>query len=124
VPIFCVTGDEVIESDLEAGLAPANWAFLPTADRLRPHRLDDEQRDFAGALAEALAPVNWDDGRALHEAFKRRTAASGIDERQATNAVYDVLLESRFCVPVGWLLNGLDRDAVLGRLKAVDRRVE
>ncbi len=117
VPRFCVTGNEIIESDPEAGVAPANWAFMPAPTLpARVAALDPEEREFARALAEALRPVDWDDGRALHIAFKRRVAASAIDERKAANVVYDLLLQSRFCVPAGWLLNGLEREMVLDRL--------
>jgi Amidohydrolase family len=117
VPRFCVMGDEVIESDLEAGVGRANWAFMPASTvPAGAVALDGEAREFARALSEALQPIDWEDGRALHAAFKRRVVASGTDERKAANTVYDLLLESRFCVPVGWLLNGFQREMALERL--------
>jgi dihydroorotase len=116
VPRFCITGEEVVDCDLHAGLAPTNWTFMPSAAPPPPARLDPEDREFVRALAETLAPVDWGDGHALHEAFKRRVGVSGIAERKATNAVYTLLLENPVCVPVGWLLNGFDRGMVLERL--------
>ena len=78
--------------------------------------LDGEQREFVRALASDYGKSNWGDGRGLHNTFKGRVTALGIDERKASDAVYDLLLESRFCVPVGWLLNGLEKDDTLHRL--------
>jgi dihydroorotase len=118
VPTHCVMDGELIECDFEAGLAQENWSFMPARDDVARNAkaLDDEQRDFAHALASDYADANWGRGRDLHSAFKERVETTGIDTRQASNAVYDLLLESRFCVPVGWLLTVLDKDDSLHRL--------
>jgi len=120
VPSFCVVGGEVIETDMEAGQAQKNWAFLPSLEELPAcaENLDDEQREFARALAQDYEKADWNNGWDLQGRFKSRVAASGIDERKATNAVYDLLMESRFCVPVGWLLYDMnEKDATVARLR-------
>ena len=116
---WCVMDGEVIQSDMEVGLAQENWSLMPVLDELPPNAgaLDGEKWKLAKALAGNAEEANWEDGRELHAQFKRSVADTGIDERHAANAVYDLLLESRLCVPGGWLLNGLDRDAVLNRLR-------
>ena len=118
-PSFCVMDGEVIEADFEAGLAQENWSLMPSLEELPPNAagLDREQREFARTLAAACEDADWGDGRELHTRFKRSVADVGIEERKASNAVYDLILESPFCVPVGWLLDGLERAAVLHRLQ-------
>ena len=118
-PSFCVMDGEVIEADFEAGLVQENWSLMPSLEELPPKAagLDREQREFARTLAAACEDADWGDGRELHTRFKRSVADVGIEERKASNAVYDLILESPFCVPVGWLLNGLEREAVLHRLQ-------
>jgi len=118
VPTHCVMDGELIECDFEAGIAQENWSFMPAQDDIarNAQALDGEQRDFAHALASDYEKANWAEGRDLHGTFKGRVEASGIDERKASDAVYDLLLESRFCVPVGWLLNGLEKEDALHRL--------
>ena len=118
VPSHCVMDGELIECDMEAGTVQENWSFMPAQDDIARNAaaLDGEQREFARALASDFQSANWDDGKGLHNVFKGRVGAYGIDERKASDAVYDLLLESRFCVPVGWLLNGLEKDETLHRL--------
>ncbi len=118
VPTHCVMDGELIECDFEAGIAQENWSFMPAQDDVarNAQALDGEQREFAHALASDYERASWADGRDLHGTFKGRVEASGIDERKASDAVYDLLLESRFCVPVGWLLNGLEKEDTLHRL--------
>jgi dihydroorotase len=119
-PQFCVMDGEVIESDFEAGIVQENWSFMPAMEDIAPNAgaLDGEQREFAHALADDYKNVNWNDGRGLHSIFKQRIESTGIDARRASDAVYDLLLESRFCVPMGWMLNGLEKDETLRRLTA------
>ncbi len=117
-PQFCVMDGEVIESDFEAGVVQENWSFMPAMEDVAPNAgaLDGEQREFARALADDYKSANWDYAKDLHSIFKQRVQSVGIDERRASDAVYDLLLESRFCVPVGWMLNGLEKDETLRRL--------
>ena len=119
-PQFCVMDGEVIESDFEAGIVQENWSFMPAMEDIAPNAgaLDGEQREFAHALADDYKNANWNDGRGLHSIFKQRVESAGIDARRASDAVYDLLLESRFCVPMGWMLNGLEKDETLRRLTA------
>ena len=119
VPTLCVMDGEVIESDFGAGLGEENWSFMPSLDERPPAsgNLDEEQREFVRALAVSLEDADWNDCRALHARFRRHVADSGINERKAANAIYDLFLRSRFCVPIGWLLNGFDRELTLTRMK-------
>jgi dihydroorotase len=124
VPLFCVADGEVIPCDFEAGLAQENWSYMPwEEDGPAPNAagLDPEQREFLGGLAAACQKTAWGDPRVLHRAFQEQVRASGVDSRKAADAVYHTLLQSRFCVPVGWLLNSLEREAVLRQLQGVVR---
>jgi hypothetical protein len=50
--------------------------------------------------------------------YKQTLGDVGIDHRKAANTVYDLLLESRFSTPPGWLMSAMDREAVLHRLRS------
>ncbi len=121
VPSFCVMDGEVIESDFGPSIEQANWSFMPLgADddlTMLEGRLDDEQREFAHGLARDFADMRWDEGHELHKAFKRRVAAMGVDEIHAVDGVFDLFMENRFLVPVGWLLKTFDKETAVHRLE-------
>ena len=119
VPSFCVMDGEVIESDLDEGQAMENWHYAPNLEELPPkaRTLDAEQREFIRHLAQDLQDADWSDGRDLHWRFRHQVQTCGIDKRKAANAIYDLILESRFAVAVGWMLNALDREQVLHRMQ-------
>ena len=118
---FCVMDGEVIESDFAPSQEQKNWSFMPLGANddlsMLEGRLDDEQREFAHALARDYADVNWDEGHELHKAFKQRVTAMGVDEVHAVEGVFDLFMENRFLVPVGWLLKTFDQETVVHRLK-------
>ena len=118
VPRFCVKAGEVIQCDFERGVAQENWSFMPADDFPAPRAcgLDTQQRGFAHALAADFRDMDWEDRHGLNTTFYERVRNTGIDERHATEALYDLLLEHRFTVPPGWLLNGLAKADVLRRL--------
>jgi len=120
-PSFCVMDGEVIETDFEPGMDQKNWSFMPLmADddlSILDGRLDEEQREFAHALARDYADVDWSEGHDLHKAFKRRVTAMGVDEVHAVEGVFDLFMENRFLVPVGWLLKTFDQETVVHRLQ-------
>jgi dihydroorotase len=121
-PSFCVMDGEVIESDFGPGMEQKNWSFMPLmpGDDLSvlDGRLDDEQRELAHGLARDYAEMNWADGYELHKAFKRRVAAMGVDEVHAVDGVFDLFMENRFLVPVGWLLKTFDKETAVHRLQS------
>jgi dihydroorotase len=119
VPRFCVLDGEVIDSDEAPGLDQGNWSFMPRmfGEESAAADLDPEQRDFARVLARAAERADWDDGLSVQAAYRRAVADVGIEPRKAADAVYDLLLESRFSVPPGWLMSAMERDVVLARLR-------
>jgi predicted amidohydrolase len=120
VPRFCVMDGEVIESDLTAGLVQGNWSFMPRmfGEESEPADLDSEQRDFARVLASVVEAADWEDGLSVQSSYKRAVHDVGIEPRKAANTVYDLLLESRFSVPPGWLMSAMEREPVLQRLQS------
>jgi dihydroorotase len=119
VPRFCVMDGEVIASDEAPGLEQGNWSFMPRwfGEESEPADLDQEQREFAHMLAGLAEAADWEDGVSVQDAYRRAVAAIGIEPRKAANAVYDLLLESRFSVPPGWLMSAMEREQVLVRLQ-------
>ncbi len=119
VPSFCVMGGEVIASDITPGLEQGNWSFTPRmfGEESEPADLDSEQRDFARVLAKSVDGSDWEDGLSVHGSYKAAVRDVGIEPRKAANAVYDLLLESRFSVPPGWLMSAMEREPVLERLR-------
>ena len=120
-PKLCVKNGEIIECDFEPGLTQQNWSFMPVDETSAPRiaDLDHEQREFARGLAVDFQNVDWNSGRSIQTTFFGRIASTGIDERKAHDTLYDALLESRFCVPPGWLLKGMEKEEVLRRLAAL-----
>jgi dihydroorotase len=120
VPRWCLLNGEVIESDDAPSLEQANWSFMPRMDDavlLGPGVLDQEQTAFAHRLAKGVEQSDWDNGLAVQTDYKRTLREVGIDHRKAANAVYDLLLESRFSTPPGWLMSAMERESVLHRLQ-------
>ncbi len=118
VPRWCVMDGEIIESDEAPGLAQGNWSFAPRFDsELDAGVLDQEQVEFAHLLAKAAGHTDWDDGASIQACYKQALVETGIPARQAANAIYDLLLESRFSVPPGWLMSSMERDSVLRLLQ-------
>ena len=109
---------EIIESDEAPGLEQGNWSFMPRFDsELGAGALDRQQVDFAHLLAEAVEHTDWDDGASVQASYKQALVETGIPARQGANAIYDLLLESRFSVPPGWLMSSMERDSVLRLLQ-------
>ncbi len=121
VPSFCVMDGEVIESDEAPGLEQENWSFMPRLpdDPASDVGLDLEQQEFLRALGLASEAADWDDGLSVQTIYRQVVAETQIEARKGANAVYDLLLESRFSVPPGWLMSSMERDPVLARLAKV-----
>ena len=120
VPRWCLMDGEIIESDEAPGLVQGNWSFMPRMDDnalLPAGTLDQEQVEFAKALAGSVGRSDWDDGVSVQAGYKRAVGEADINPRKAANAVYDLLLESRFSTPPGWLMSAMEREAVLHRLE-------
>ena len=120
VPRWCLMNGEIIESDEAPGLEQGNWSFMPRMEDSVPlpaGALDREQIEFAHLLAGSIERSDWDDGVSVQADYKRTLRESGIDARKAANAVYDLLLESRFSTPPGWLLSAMERESALHRLQ-------
>ena len=81
--------------------------------------LDLEQQEFLRALGLASEAADWSDGLSVQTIYKQVVAETQIEARKGANAVYDLLLESRFSVPPGWLMSSMERDPVLARLAKV-----
>ncbi|MDA1173877.1 MAG: amidohydrolase family protein [Chloroflexi bacterium] len=121
VPRWCLMDGEIIESDDAPGLEQGNWSFMPRLDDavlLAPGVLDQEQTEFAHLLATGVQGADWDNGLAVQVAYKQTLKEAGIDHRKAANTVYDLLLESRFSTPPGWLMSAMQRESVLHRLQS------
>ncbi len=121
VPQWCLMDGEIIESDDAPGLEQGNWSFMPRLDDavlLAPGVLDQEQTEFAHLLATGVQGADWDNGLAVQVAYKQTLKEAGIDHRKAANTVYDLLLESRFSTPPGWLMSAMQRESVLHRLQS------
>ena len=119
--VTTIMDGEVIECDPAPALEQSNWSFMLLTDddlSISAGKLDAEQLEFAHALARDYDDVNWQDGYDIHRCFKRRVATTGIDQLHASNAVFDLFMEHRIFVPVGWLLKTFDRDTVVNRLQA------
>ena len=113
---------EVIECDEAPGLEQTNWSFMPRMgadddEATNAPAVDQEQREFANVLAGAVERSDWEDGVSVQAAYKGALGEVGIESRKAANAVYDLLLESRFSVPPGWLMSSMERESVLHRLR-------
>jgi dihydroorotase len=122
VPRWCVMDGEVIECDEAPGLEQTNWSFMPRMgadddEATNAPAVDQEQREFANVLAGAVERSDWEDGVSVQAAYKGALGEVGIESRKAANAVYDLLLESRFSVPPGWLMSSMERESVLHRLR-------
>jgi lysyl-tRNA synthetase class 1 len=79
--------------------------------------LDDDQRAYLGALADAVAsrtPTSGDDWQALIFAVANER---GLDGRRAFGALYRSFLGRTNGPRAGWLLASLDRDVVHRRLR-------
>lgn len=121
VPQWCLMDGEIIESDDGPGLEQGNWSFMPRLDDavlLPAGVLDQEQTEFAHLLANGVQGADWDNGLDVQVAYKRTLKEAGIDHRKAANTVYDLLLESRFSTPPGWLMSAMQRESVLHRLQS------
>jgi dihydroorotase len=120
VPRFCVMEGEVIESSEAPALEQGNWSFMPRApeDPAEGIDLDQEQRGFTAVLGKSVEHADWDDGLAMQQAYRAAVDETQIEARKAANAVYDLLLESRFSVPPGWLMSSMEREPVLNRLRS------
>jgi hypothetical protein len=120
-PRWCLIDGEIIDADEAPGLEQGNWSFMPRLDPddLPPTGvLDQEQSEFAHRLAAVVEKADWDDGKSVQRHYKQALAEVGLYPRKAANAVYDLLLESRFSTPPGWLMSAMERDAVLHRLRS------
>jgi lysyl-tRNA synthetase class 1 len=78
--------------------------------------LDDAQRSYLGALAEALADAGWD-GESVQAAIFATAHARDLPSGRAFGALYLAFLGRSSGPRAGWLLAALDREFVLGRLR-------
>ena len=79
--------------------------------------LTQQQIEFVRRLASTVDQADWDDGLSVQRFYKQALKDTGILNRDAANAIYDLLLESRFSVPPGWLMSSMERDIVLHQLQ-------
>jgi lysyl-tRNA synthetase class 1 len=78
--------------------------------------LDDAQRAYLAALAEALADDGWD-GESVQAAIFATAQARGLPSGRAFGALYLAFLGRSSGPRAGWLLAALEREFVLGRLR-------
>jgi lysyl-tRNA synthetase class 1 len=78
--------------------------------------LDDAQRAYLGALAEALADAGWD-GESVQAAIFATAQARDLPSGRAFGALYLAFLGRSSGPRAGWLLAALEREFVLGRLR-------
>ena len=79
--------------------------------------LDDAQRAYLGALASAAEARDPDSGEAWQDAIFATASEHGLDARAAFTAIYHAFLGRPNGPRAGWLLAGLEREFVLGRLR-------
>tara|TARA_B100000530_G_scaffold280110_1_gene193633 strand:- start:1042 stop:2496 length:1455 start_codon:yes stop_codon:yes gene_type:complete len=118
VPRWCLMDGEFIESDDAPGLEQKNWSFMPRSNtQNNENYLTQQQIEFVRRLASTVDQADWDDGLSVQRFYKQALKDTGILNRDAANAIYDLLLESRFSVPPGWLMSSMERDIVLHQLQ-------
>lgn len=81
--------------------------------------LSAEQKNALHFFADALGKLESNDGQAIHELTHSIKELSGLDAKTFFEAVYIVFLGKQSGPKVGWFLSTLDKDFVLGRLRAV-----
>jgi lysyl-tRNA synthetase class 1 len=107
-------------------MAARAWlqAYAPERARLAVQRdrlptaagdLDDVQRGYLGALADAVDGVEWT-GEALQGAIFATAKEHDLPAGRAFEALYRAFLGRPSGPRAGWLLAALDREFVLGRL--------
>ena len=79
--------------------------------------LDDGQRAYLAALAEAIEARRPEAGDAWQDAIFSTAAALGLEPRTAFAALYLAFLGRTNGPRAGWLLASLDRDFVVARLR-------
>jgi len=80
--------------------------------------LDQRQRAYLHVLADLLADCPWD-GVAVQAALFDAARCTPIETGEGFSAVYRVFLDRQAGPKAGYLLAFLDRDQVLGRLRAL-----
>jgi lysyl-tRNA synthetase class 1 len=100
-------------------------AYAPERHRLVIHRegapdavsdLEDAQRVYVGALADALDATSWD-GEALQATIFAVAKERDLPSGEAFAALYRAFLGRPSGPRAGWLLAALERDFVVGRLR-------
>lgn len=100
-------------------------AYAPERARLAVQRdalpaaaaeLDDAQRAYLAALADALAGVEWS-GEAVQAAIFATATANDLPAGRAFAALYAAFLGRTSGPRAGWLLAALERDFVIGRIR-------
>jgi lysyl-tRNA synthetase class 1 len=84
-------------------------AILPQVE------LSDQQRDFLGALAKAVAQASLD-GQGMHEAIYAAINGAGIKPGEAFKALYRIILGKDSGPKAGWFLASLDQAWLASRL--------
>lgn len=103
-----------------AAFAPERLRFSVAVDELpdAAAALGDEQRAYLAALADALAqPLEWS-GETLQALIFDVARARELPAGKAFGALYAAFLGKSSGPRAGWLIASLDRDFVLGRLRA------
>jgi lysyl-tRNA synthetase class 1 len=119
--------DREAEILAERGAAARAWleSYAPDRARLAVQReglpaaadeLDDSQRAYLGALADALGPAGWD-GEAVQGAIFATARERNLPPGRAFGALYLAFLGRSSGPRAGWLLAALDREFVIGRLR-------
>jgi lysyl-tRNA synthetase class 1 len=99
-------------------------AYAPESARMEVQRdglpaaaaaLDPEQRTFLGALADATVPA---DGESWQSVIFATATELGLPASRAFRALYLAFLGRPNGPRAGWLLASLDREFVVGRLRA------
>jgi lysyl-tRNA synthetase class 1 len=108
--------------------AARTWlaAYAPDRARLAVQRdalpaataeLDEAQRAYLAALADALGGTEWS-GEAVQAAIFATAAAHDLPAGRAFAALYAAFLGRTSGPRAGWLLAALERDFVIGRVRA------
>jgi dihydroorotase len=119
-----------IDCELQRAHDERNW-LIQIAEERAPEamsRLSGRQREFLGALAEALSRVEWSNAdiepafnlpksMLLHDVFRQVVAQTGIPLKSALTAFFDCFLEHPFAVQAGVFLLRLPRRMALERMR-------
>ena len=130
VPRIAFKDGRRVDCDVLRAHDERNW-LVQIAEEEAPEamrRLSARQREFLGALAEALSRVEWSNAdiepsfnlpksMLLHDVFRQVVAQTGIPLKSALTAFFDCFLNHPFSMQAGVFLLRLPRRMALERLR-------